>query len=40
VGEARSAHNFFVGKPEREIRLGIPRLQWQDDIKMDLQDRV
>jgi hypothetical protein len=26
-----------VGKPEGKRPLGIPRLRWEDNIKMDLQ---
>jgi hypothetical protein len=28
----------LVGKPERKRPLGIPRLRWEDNIKMDLQE--
>jgi hypothetical protein len=27
-----------VGKPERKRQLGRPRLGWEDNIKMDLQE--
>jgi hypothetical protein len=27
-----------VGKPEGKKPLGIPRIRWEDDIKMDLQE--
>jgi len=28
----------FVGKPEEKVPLGRPRLKWEDNIKMDLQE--
>jgi hypothetical protein len=27
--------HFFVGKPEGERPLGIPRRMWEDNIEMD-----
>jgi hypothetical protein len=32
------AYRVLVGKPERKRPLGRPRLRWEDDIKMDLQE--
>jgi hypothetical protein len=31
---------IFVGKPEGKRPLGRPRLRWEDNIKMDLMDRM
>jgi hypothetical protein len=31
-------YRVFVGKPERKRPLGRPRLRWEDNIKMDLQE--
>ena len=31
-------YRVLVGKPERKRPLGRPRLIWEDNIKMDLQD--
>ena len=28
----------FVGKPEKKIPLGSPRLKWEDNIKIDLHE--
>jgi len=28
----------WVGKPEKKRPLGSPRRQWEDNIKMDLQE--
>jgi hypothetical protein len=38
MGEDRSVHRMLVGKPERKRTLGRPRLRWEDNIKMDLQE--
>jgi len=38
MGEDRGMHRVLVGKPERKRPLGIPRLRWEDNIKMDLQE--
>ena len=29
---------FLVGKPEGKRPLGRPRIRWEDNIKMDLQE--
>jgi len=34
----RGVHRVLVGKPEGKRPLGRPRLSWEDDIKMDLQE--
>ena len=38
MGEGRGVHKFLLGKPERKKPLGRPRLRWEDNIKMDLQE--
>ena len=35
--ERRGAYTHLVRKPERKIPLGKPRLRWEDNVKMDLQ---
>jgi hypothetical protein len=37
MGEKRGASRFFVGRPEGRRLLGIPRLRWEDDIKVGLK---
>jgi len=37
-GERRGKYRVLVGKPEGKIHLGRPRLIWEDNIKMDLQE--
>ena len=36
--EVRGVHKFLVEKPEGKSPLGRPRLRWEDNIKMDLQE--
>jgi hypothetical protein len=36
--EGRGLHRVLVGKPEGKRPLGRPRLRWEDNIKMDLQE--
>jgi len=38
VGEKRGVYRFWVGKPEGKRPLARPRLRWEDNIKMDLQE--
>jgi hypothetical protein len=38
MGEGRGVHRVLVGKPEGKRPLGRPRLSWEDNIKMDLQE--
>jgi hypothetical protein len=38
MGEGRDVHRVLVGKPEGKRTLGRPRLRWEDNIKMDLQE--
>jgi len=34
----RVVYRVLVGKPEGKRPLGRPRLRWEDNIKMDLQE--
>jgi len=36
--ERRGVCRVLVGKPEGMMPLGRPRLRWEDNIKMDLQE--
>jgi hypothetical protein len=36
--ERRGVYRVLVGKPERKRPLGRPRLRWEDNIKMDIQE--
>jgi hypothetical protein len=38
MGEGRGVHRVLVGKREGKRSLGKPRLRWEDNIKMDLQE--
>jgi hypothetical protein len=38
MGEDRGVYRVLVGKPEGKRPLGRPRLRWEDNIKMDLQE--
>ena len=38
MGDRRGVYRVLMGKPEGKIPLGIPRNQWEDNIKMDLQE--
>ena len=38
MGERRGAYRVLMGKPEGKRHLGRPRLRWEDNIKMDLQE--
>jgi hypothetical protein len=37
-GERRGIYRVLVGKPGGKRPLGRPRLGWEDNIKMDLQE--
>jgi hypothetical protein len=37
-GERRGVYRILVGKPEGKIPIGSPRLRWEDNFKMDLQE--
>ena len=36
--ERKGLYSVLVGKPEGKRPLGRPRLRWEDNIKMDLQE--
>jgi hypothetical protein len=38
MGEGRGAYRVLMGKPEGRRPLGRPRLRWEDNTKMDLQE--
>jgi hypothetical protein len=38
MGEGRGVYRVLVRKPEGKTTLGRPRLRWEDNIKMDLQE--
>jgi hypothetical protein len=38
MGDRGVAYRVLVGKPEGKTLLGRPRLRWEDNIKMDLQE--
>jgi hypothetical protein len=38
MGEGRWVYRVLLGKPERKRPLGRPRLKWQDNIKIGLQE--
>jgi hypothetical protein len=38
IGERRDLYRVLVGKPEEKRPVGRPRLRWQDNIKMGLQE--
>ena len=38
MGEWRGVYRVLVGKPEGRRPLGRPRLRWEDNIRMDLQE--
>jgi hypothetical protein len=38
MGERSSVYRVLVGKPERKRPLGRPRLRWDNNIRLDLQE--
>jgi len=38
MGERRGVYRVLVGKPEGKRPIGRPRLKWENNIKMDLQE--
>jgi len=40
MGEKRGLCRVLVGNPEGKRLLGRPRLRWEDNTKMDLQEVV
>jgi hypothetical protein len=39
MGEGRGVYRFLVGKTEGKRPLGRYRRRWEDNIKMDLQEK-
>jgi hypothetical protein len=40
MGANRNAYRISVGKPEGKRPLGRPRSRWEDNIKMDLREKM
>jgi len=38
MGEGRGVYRVLVGKPVGKRPLGRPKLRWEDNVKMDLQE--
>jgi hypothetical protein len=38
IGERRRVYRVLVGKPEGKRPLGRPRIRWEQNIRMDLQE--
>jgi hypothetical protein len=38
IGEGRTVHRVFMGKPEEKRPLGRRKCRWEDGIKMDLRE--
>jgi hypothetical protein len=38
MGKRRGIYRVLVGKPEGKRPLGRPKLRWENNIKMDLQE--
>jgi hypothetical protein len=38
MGKKRDVYRILVGKPEGKRPLGRPRMNWLDNIKMDLRE--
>jgi hypothetical protein len=38
MGKERCAYRVLVGRPEGRRTFGRPRLRWEDNINMDLQE--
>ena len=38
MGDRRGVYRVLVGKPGGKSQLGRPRLRWEDNVKMDLQE--
>jgi hypothetical protein len=36
----RNVHNILVGRHEGKSPLGRPRCKWEDNIRMDLKERM
>jgi hypothetical protein len=40
MGEESNIYRILVGKPDGKRPLGRPRRRWEDNIKMDLRERM
>jgi hypothetical protein len=40
MGQMKNAYKILVRKPEGKRPLGRPRHTWDDNIKIDLRDKV
>ena len=38
MGEKRGLYRVLVGKPDGKRQFGRPRLRWENNIKIDLQE--
>jgi 3-oxoacyl-ACP reductase-like protein len=38
MGERKGVNRVYVGKSEGKSPFGRPRIRWEDNIKMDLQE--
>jgi hypothetical protein len=38
MGERGDVYRVLVGKPEVKKQLGRPRLSWEDNVKINLQE--
>jgi hypothetical protein len=38
MGKERGVHRVLVGKPEGKEPFGRPRIRWEDNIKMEVQE--
>jgi hypothetical protein len=38
MGDERGVYRVFVGKPEEKRQLERPRLRWEDNIRINLQE--
>jgi hypothetical protein len=37
-GEGRGAYRIWVGRPEGRRQLGRPKIRWEDNIKVDVEE--
>jgi hypothetical protein len=40
MGKGKGVYRILVGRPERKRSLGRPKRRWEDNIKMELRERV
>jgi hypothetical protein len=38
MGDSRGVYRVLVGKPEGKRQLGRPRLRWENNINLDLEE--